>query len=138
MYEKVLNWHHKDWSAQKNRLVSLSRATFWKTCATYIACPLIFFSLPLPSVLRNYPLAPLLISLIPPTFVAYVLLFGFEAAANNDMDERVWHAERQRGLKAGRDLNNDGHVDQNERTKESAEWFNEIFRGIWPIINSDM
>lgn len=43
-----------------------------------------------------------------------------------------------RGLQAGSDLNGDGKVEGDERTKEGAEWANAVLRGVWPIVNPDL
>ena len=43
-----------------------------------------------------------------------------------------------RGLMAGSDVDHDGNVTDEERTKESAEWANAVVRGLWPIINTDL
>jgi hypothetical protein len=73
-----------------------------------------------------------------PTFFAYCQLFRIKCIAVADFEDRAWHAERLRGLKAGSDWNGDGQVEDEERTKESAEWANTVLRGVWPILNPDL
>ena len=79
-----------------------------------------------------------LLALTIPSFFAYCQLFRIQCIAKTDFDDRAWHAERLRGLKAGSDWDGDGHVSDEERTKESAEWANAVLRGIWPIMNPDL
>ncbi len=76
--------------------------------------------------------------LIPPAFLSFLLLFRINKAAQGDFEQRVWHAERMRGLAAGSDVDGDGKVTDDERTRESAEWANAVIRGLWPIMNTDM
>ena len=78
------------------------------------------------------------LALVLPTVFAYVLLFRIKCIARMDFDDRVWHAERLRGLTAGGDEDGDGKVNSEERTKESAEWANAVLRGVWPIMNPDL
>ncbi|EMD37079.1 hypothetical protein CERSUDRAFT_114979 [Gelatoporia subvermispora B] len=78
------------------------------------------------------------IAVIPPSMFAYCILFRLRSVSNDDFERRVWHAERMRGLRAGSDLDGDGQVSDEERTRESAEWANAVMRGVWPIINPDL
>ena len=75
---------------------------------------------------------------LPPALVSYTLLFRLNQAAQADFEQRIWHSERMRGLMAGSDVDHDGNVTDEERTKESAEWANAVVRGLWPIINTDL
>ena len=75
---------------------------------------------------------------VPPAFLSYCLLFRANKMAEDDFERRIWHAERMRGLRAGSDVDGDGKVTDEERTRESAEWANAVVRGLWPIINPDM
>ena len=43
-----------------------------------------------------------------------------------------------RGLRAGSDVDGDGKITDEERTRESAEWANALIRGLWPAINTDL
>ncbi|KAH9916920.1 uncharacterized protein B0H18DRAFT_1214852 [Fomitopsis serialis] len=76
--------------------------------------------------------------LLPPIFLAYSMHFRVKNASQNDFQNRIWHSERVRGLRAGDDLDRNGNVATEERTKESVEWVNSVLRGVWPIINPDM
>ena len=79
-----------------------------------------------------------MLCLVPASLFSYTLLFRVNKAAEADFERRVWHAERMRGLAAGSDVDGDGKVSDEERTRESAEWANALIRGLWPIINTDM
>ena len=79
-----------------------------------------------------------ILCLIPPAFLSYALLFRVNKVSEADFEQRIWHAERMRGLAAGSDVDGDGKVTDEERTRESAEWANAVIRGLWPIINTDM
>ncbi|KAI0643938.1 hypothetical protein C8Q79DRAFT_977606 [Trametes meyenii] len=76
--------------------------------------------------------------LLPPAFLSYCVLFKTNKTAEADFEQRIWHAERMRGLAAGSDVDGDGKVTDEERTRESAEWANAVVRGLWPIINTDL
>lgn len=78
------------------------------------------------------------IATIPPSLFAYVLLFRLRNLARNDLDDRMWHSERMRGLKAGSDVDGDGKISDEERIKESAEWANAVLRGVWPVMNPEL
>ena len=78
------------------------------------------------------------IILLPPTFLAYTMHFRVKNTSHNDFQDRIWHSERVRGLRAGDDLDGDGQIAAEERTKESTEWLNSVLRGVWPIVNPDM
>ena len=79
-----------------------------------------------------------ILCIIPPAFLSYALLFRVNKVSEADFEQRIWHAERMRGLAAGSDVDGDGKVTDEERTRESAEWANAVIRGLWPIINTDM
>ena len=79
-----------------------------------------------------------MIATIPPSIFAYVLLFRLRNLARNDLDDRMWHSERMRGLKAGSDIDGDGKISDEERIKESAEWANAVLRGVWPVMNPEL
>ena len=79
-----------------------------------------------------------ILCIIPPAFLSYALLFRVNKVSEADFEQRIWHAERMRGLAAGSDVDGDGKVTDEERTRESAEWANAVVRGLWPIINTDM
>lgn len=78
------------------------------------------------------------LALVLPTSLAYILFFRINTLSQNDFDDRVWDSERMRGLQAGSDLNGDGKVEGDERTKEGAEWANAVLRGVWPIVTPDL
>ncbi|KAH9941531.1 hypothetical protein B0H21DRAFT_752338 [Amylocystis lapponica] len=76
--------------------------------------------------------------LLPPTILAYCLLFHIHRTSEGDFEDRAWHAERMRGMRAGSDVDEDGQISDEERTRESAEWANALLRGVWPIVNPDI
>ncbi|CCM05424.1 uncharacterized protein FIBRA_07641 [Fibroporia radiculosa] len=76
--------------------------------------------------------------LLPPSLLAYVLHFRMQNISQGDFEDRAWHTERIRGLRAGSDLDGDGQIEDEERTRESTEWVNSVLRGVWPIVNPDM
>ncbi|EIW58918.1 uncharacterized protein TRAVEDRAFT_48061 [Trametes versicolor FP-101664 SS1] len=59
-------------------------------------------------------------------------------ASEADFEQRMWHAKRMRGLAAVSDVDGDGKVTDEERTRESTEWANALVRGLWPILNADL
>lgn len=77
-------------------------------------------------------------ALVIPTVLTYVFNFRIHRVSKVDFDDRAWHSERMRGLKAGSDVDGNGKVSEDERTKESAEWVNAMMRGVWPIMNPDL
>ena len=76
--------------------------------------------------------------LMPPTVLAYVLVFRLRRIVREDLEDRVWHSERMRGLRAGSDADGDGKVSDEERIRESAEWANAVLRGLWPVLNPEL
>ena len=79
-----------------------------------------------------------LLCVILSVFVSYCSLFLVNKAADTGFEQRIWHAERMRGLAAGPEVDHDGNVMDEERIKESAERANALVRGLWPTINSDL
>ena len=79
-----------------------------------------------------------LLCAIPSVFVSYCSLFLVSKAADTGFEQRIWHAERMRGLAAGSEVDHGGNVTDEERIKESAERANALVRGLWPTINSDL
>ncbi|EIN08704.1 hypothetical protein PUNSTDRAFT_133889 [Punctularia strigosozonata HHB-11173 SS5] len=126
-----------DWKQYGQHAYNTTANTAVAIGLSYITSALLFQALPLPVVSQHRFLNTLL-SLIPPSIVAYTLLFRLQKSVRFDFDARVWHAERMRGLKAGSDVDGDGNVSDEERTKESAEWLNALLRGVWPIMNTDI
>lgn len=111
----------------------------------YIISPLVLHIIPIPLLSRIsaphpkiYGFIHLVLSLIPPTIIAYSLLFMVGRKSSEDFEDRVWEAERERGLTAGKDKDKDGKIEIEERIRESAEWLNALLRGVWPIINTNM
>lgn len=100
------------------------------------AASLLLLHLPLPPLLPPPVLRPLL--LVPNALAACGLLRHFRHAARDEYARRLWHAERVRGARAGRDGDGDGAVGPRERTRESAEWANALLAGVWPIVNTDL
>lgn len=76
--------------------------------------------------------------LIPPTVLAYIIVFRLRKIIREDLEDRVWHSERMRGLRAGSDVDGDGRVSDEERIRESAEWANAVMRGLWPVLNPEL
>ena len=109
---------------------------------TYFLSLLPFPSIFSPALSERHPIVfgsvLLMVSLIPPSLVAYVLLFALERESREDYERRAWNSERIRGLRAGDDYDGDGDVDCAERVQESAEWLNALVRGIWPIMNAEL
>ncbi|EED79792.1 predicted protein [Postia placenta Mad-698-R] len=77
-------------------------------------------------------------SIVPPSLLAYTLLFRMRNISRSDFEDRAWHAERLRGLGARVDREGDNQIEDGDRPRESVEWLNTVLRGVWPIINTDM
>ncbi|EED84133.1 predicted protein [Postia placenta Mad-698-R] len=77
-------------------------------------------------------------SIVPPSLLAYTLLFRMRNISRSDFEDRAWHAERLRGLGARVDREGDNQIEDGDRPRESVEWLNAVLRGVWPIINTDM
>jgi hypothetical protein len=118
-------------------MLSITSSSMVALAVTYTASVLLLHFIPLPFVQRH-SFVHMLVSLLPPSLAAYILLYRLRHAAQGDFEDRAWHSERIRGLKAGSDLDGDGKVETEERTKESAEWTNTLLRGIWPIVNPQL
>ena len=135
-----------DWTAHKNRLHAMTRGTVLIVSGAYISSFLLnaCFSTS-PSQLFNFNarvsisyLIRASITLAVPTLIAYVALYYMQRSAMVDYENHFWDTERRRGLKAGLDRDGDGRVEAHERTKESAEWANNLLAEVVPIINPDM
>ncbi|KAI0080428.1 hypothetical protein K474DRAFT_1637659 [Panus rudis PR-1116 ss-1] len=120
-----------DWDEHRARVVTATKYSI-----VYIAVAYTFSFLISQLVSNTFRSA--LISLIPPSLLTYVLLFRLHNISRSDFEDRIWHSERMQGLKAGADVDGDGRVTTEERTKESAEWANAVLRGVWPILNPDL
>ncbi|KAH8101754.1 hypothetical protein BXZ70DRAFT_1071093 [Cristinia sonorae] len=120
-----------DWAEHKAYVMAVTYQSVLIIAAAYIISPLLarFYT---PSLQGTC------LSLIPPTILTYVLGFRLRNVSRSDFENRVWHSERMRGLKAGSDVDGNGKVSEEERTKESAEWANALLRGVWPIMNPDL
>ncbi|EPQ51591.1 hypothetical protein GLOTRDRAFT_117939 [Gloeophyllum trabeum ATCC 11539] len=135
-----------DWAAHRRRVVSITTQLVICISLAYALSPLIVYMLvhqPLfPSSLRPTSSAAqlftLVLSLVPPTLYTYGCMYKLRNDADSDFDDRLWHAERERGWRGGQDRDNDGTVEGEERFKESAEWVNDLVKGVWPIINPDL
>ena len=130
-YVSVTHRAFPDWGKYKQRVMSELVLTISYVAAAYTVTFIM-------THLLSHSLVTSSLALIIPTFFAYSQLFRIKCIAQTDFEDRVWHAERLRGLKAGSDWNGDGKVEDEERTKESAEWANAVLRGIWPILNPDL
>ena len=119
-----------DVEARHEHVESIARFSVSRLSGAFIAAFLL-------SIFFN-SIALRILCVLPPAFFAYCLLFRANKLAADDFERRLWHAERIRGLRAGSDLDGDGKVTDEERTRESAEWANAILRGLWPVFNTDM
>lgn len=126
-----------DLAEQKGYLLYLFQVTLVRIGAAYLLTTILAILIS-PPWLTSRPLLLLALSFVPPSFVSVFLLHRLQKHAHEHEDQQIWSMERQRGLQAGIDLNDDGKVDITERVRESAEWFNTLLRGVWPIINPDL
>ncbi|KAI0357862.1 hypothetical protein OH77DRAFT_1308845 [Trametes cingulata] len=124
------NFPPPNWKEHRDKVLSITNASIGYISAAFVASFLLsaLFS----SVTTR------VLCLIPPALLSYCLLFRVNKAAEADFEQRIWHAERMRGLAAGSDVDGDGKVTDEERTRESAEWANAVIRGLWPILNTDL
>ncbi|KAI0672484.1 hypothetical protein C8Q78DRAFT_1027516 [Trametes maxima] len=119
-----------DWKDHRNNVVAVTNRGILLISGAFIVA-LLFSTL--------FSSVPARIScVLPPAFLSYCVFFRMNKVAETDFEQRVWHAERMRGLAAGSDVDGDGKVTDEERTRESAEWANAVVRGLWPIINTDL
>lgn len=139
----------EDWSAHRSYVLSLTRSAIVKIIASYISTVflvLVVSSIPIFGLRHTtWQAHPVLclgvilsLSVVPPTLLAYSLLFALERKSAEDFEDHMWDSERARGLAAGEDHDGDGVVQTGERIKESAEWLNTVLRGVWPIINPNL
>lgn len=69
------------------------------------------------SALSPYGITRIFLTLAIPASLSYILWFRIRSIAQEDFEDRFWDAERQRGLRAGRDRDHDGTVETHERIK---------------------
>ncbi|KAI1792363.1 hypothetical protein LXA43DRAFT_972528 [Ganoderma leucocontextum] len=119
-----------DWKEHREYVLSMTQSSVIYICLAFVA------SFAISATLSDWRWR--LLFTIPPVFISYCLLFSMNRAAETDFEQRIWHAERMRGLGAASDVDRNGNVTDEERTKESAEWVNALVRGLWPTINSDL
>lgn len=119
-----------DWDAHRKRIFSTILST---TLHIVLAYKISFY---LATFLPTTFFSTL--AVIAPTFYASVLFVRAQNISRKDFEDHAWHSERVRGLRAGSDLDGDGNISTEERVNESAEWANEMLRGIWPIMNPDL
>ncbi|CDO71515.1 hypothetical protein BN946_scf184910.g14 [Trametes cinnabarina] len=119
-----------NWKQHRDHVLSITNTSIVYSSAAFVG------SFLLSTLLSS--LTVRIICLLPAVFFAYCLLFRVNKAAEADFEQRIWHAERMRGLAAGSDVDGDGNVTDEERVRESAEWANAVIRGLWPIINTDL
>jgi hypothetical protein len=103
----------------------------------FMFLPILTFALA-PRNMSSRPLLLLIPSLGIPAAFTFLWKYRMQSKGQEDADRRVWDVERMRGLMAGYDSDGDGTIEADEKMKESAEWLNSMFRGLWPIINPDM
>lgn len=120
-----------DWEQHRKEVTAQVGPSLLTIALTYATCFLLSQLIPNSILSTAFALAV-------PTLVAYTMNFRIHRLSKVDFDDRAWHAERMRGLRAGSDVDGDGKVSGEERTKESGEWANAILRGLWPIINPDL
>ena len=144
-----MDYPQPNWSAHRKYVLDLTKSALGKVIVAYVAWPVLLFltsNIPLISPAHSFSnshpfiarLVFLILSLTPPSLLAYTLLFAIERQSEEDFEDHVWDAERARGVAAGQDHDGDGEVGVDERIKESAEWLNAVLTGVWPIINPDM
>ena len=119
-----------DWKQYRDHVLSITNTATVYVCLSFV------ISFALSTAFSDWRYR--LLCAAPPVFVGYCSLFWVNRATETDFEQRVWHAERMRGLAAGSDVNHDGNVSGEERIKESAEWANALVRGLWPTVNSDL
>ncbi|KAI0363405.1 hypothetical protein BV20DRAFT_975731 [Pilatotrama ljubarskyi] len=119
-----------NWKEHRDKVVSITNTSIGYISAAFVAS--FVFSTLLSSATAR------VLCLLPPAFLSYALLFRMNKATEADFEQRIWHAERMRGLAAGSDVDGDGKVTDKERMRESAEWANAVIRGLWPILNTDL
>ncbi|RPD52908.1 hypothetical protein L226DRAFT_617720 [Lentinus tigrinus ALCF2SS1-7] len=119
-----------DWKEHRNHVLSITNSSIVYISGAFVAA-FIVSNLFASRILR-------ILCLIPPVFLSYTLFFRMNKVSEADFEQRVWQAERIRGLAAGSDVDGDGKVTDEERTRESAEWANAVVRELWPIFNTDM
>ncbi|KAI0089465.1 hypothetical protein BDY19DRAFT_942448 [Irpex rosettiformis] len=131
--ENVLdtNFPPPDWEKHQEEITAKVTSGLLTISLTYTTCFLL-------SRLLSNSILSTAFALIVPTIVAYAVNFRIHRLSKIDFDDRAWHSERARGLRAGSDVDGDGKVTGEERTKESAEWANALLRGVWPIMNPDL
>lgn len=118
-------------------MLYLFKISLLRLLAAYIVLPCLTF-LVAPKWLLAQPLILLPLSMIAPSMLASFWLFRLSTHADEHADQQAWHVERLRGQRAGYDVDHDGKVEVEERMKESAEWFNALLKGVWPIMNPDL
>jgi len=118
-------------------MLAITTQSILAIVGTFVVSVIVLQLIPLPFIPINSALR-IPFTLAVPSVVTYCLLYRFRRIAQRDFENRAWNSERIRGLTAGSDLDGDGKVNTEERTKESAEWANEFLRGLWPIINPQM
>ncbi|KAG9120814.1 hypothetical protein FRC07_003540 [Ceratobasidium sp. 392] len=143
-----------NWPAHGEHVRSLVTQTLLGICAAYAILPLsahAFFALlpALPLVgspqswsVGRVSLAPgsaafWIFSLILPSFVSYVLIFKLHADSTDDFEAHVWDSERRRGVESvsvPEHSDDSGHGDS-KVLEESAEWANDLLKGLWPRID---
>lgn len=125
--------------------VYLLRWALTRIILAYTMFPLLIYLLPIPfisSIQSTHPhihnTIRFALMLCPPTIFSVVLLFSVQRQSTEDFDDRVANAERERGLAAGENADEDGQANKEGRVRESAEWLNAVLRGVWPIVNPDL
>ncbi|KAI0683010.1 hypothetical protein BC835DRAFT_1473614 [Cytidiella melzeri] len=118
------NFPPPDWDQHRKQVAGTVTPSILAIAFTYAAC--FHISHLIPNTLLSASFV-----LVIPTLVAYTMNFRMHRASQVNFDDRVWHSEHMRGLRAGSDVDVDGQVTTEKRTNESAEWANALLRGIW-------
>ncbi|OCH92775.1 hypothetical protein OBBRIDRAFT_864983 [Obba rivulosa] len=122
---------HADWKQHRETVISCTLTSLIYISAAYMTSAMVSSFLCKSTLMHG-------MFMVPPSIFAYCMLFRLRNVSDDDFERRVWHAERMRGLRAGSDVDGDGQISDEERTRESAEWANSVMRGVWPIINPDL
>ncbi|ELU39413.1 C2 domain-containing protein [Rhizoctonia solani AG-1 IA] len=141
-----------DWPAHGRHVNTLTTQTLLGICAAYTTLPLLtyFFFILLPALpfvgsprtwhvgwVSLAPGMPMFwaLSLVAPSFIAYVLIYRLHAEATIDYEAHVWDSERKRGETSAMSAKESEHSFNEGAIHESVEWGNGFLKGLWPSID---